>query len=148
MEIIKIILGGLAGTTIMTCFSYLAGMVANSEFGEPALLNQLINRARSVKGETPRGRWIGWVIHYVTGFFFSAGMAWYFHWSDKLPSWLAGILIGGLLGLAGVAGWWMMLKLHKDPPKIDLLPYFSQLIAAHMLFGLGAVMVFQLFPSP
>ncbi len=146
MELAKILLGGIVGTSLMTFFSYLLGRLLKSDFLEPRLLNKLLHRSDSLSLNIKEDSMWGWAIHYLTGFLFSGTMMFYFHWSEKFPSWGTGAFLGFILGLSGAIGWLITFRVHSSPPKIDLKAFLFQLVVAHVIFGLGATWVFRVWP--
>ncbi|MBU3026771.1 hypothetical protein Q4603_10675 [Zobellia galactanivorans] len=147
MELSKILLAGLVGTSLMTAFSYMVGRLCDSDLGEPKLLNKLLDRSKRLDVEVgPDSIW-GWVFHYLTGFLFAGAMALYFCLTENDPTWWLAIVLGCVLGLFGVLCWITMLRLHSSPPEMDLELFLLQLVGAHIIFGLGATLVFRFWAS-
>jgi len=152
MEILKIIVSGLIGTMLMTLFSYVCGQLFSKEFGEPYLLNKLLEQwPVGHQGNKPKNEFLlGWVIHLFIGFLFALFLYTYFAWKDSF-GWresMSNLFVAGylglVLGLLGVVGWVVLLKMHKSPPKLALPEFYIQLVVAHVVFGLGTVLGFGL----
>lgn len=142
MELTKIVLGGLVGTTIMTAFSYMCGILFSKEFGEPKLLNKLLNRSFSGDEDVKEDSPLGWIIHFAIGILFAWIMHLFFLWTDH-TTWPIGSLLGLAMGMLGVLGWALVLNLHRSPPKLELTEFYLQLVVAHVIFGLGTVLAFK-----
>ena len=147
MELSKILLAGLVGTTLMTAFSYLVGQLCDAELGEPKLLNKFLDRSKRLDIEVAEDSIWGWIFHYLTGFLFAGAMAAYFCSTENHPTWWLAIVLGCILGLFGVLGWLTMIRFHSAPPKIELQLFLIQLVGAHIIFGLGATIVFRLWAT-
>lgn len=144
MEILKIILATIAGTSVMTAFSYLASEAFNKLWKEPVLLNLVVAKANVEL--TPRRKSIfGWVIHYVIGLAFV--LCYEFVWNnfDIDPTWFCGLIFGIISGLIGIFSWVLMFKLPEEKPKIKFKHYYLQLFIAHIFFALTVIAVYKLF---
>ncbi len=144
MEILKIILATIAGTSVMTAFSYLASEAFNKLWKEPVLLNLVVAKANVEL--TPRRKSIfGWVIHYVIGLAFV--LCYEFVWNnfDIDPTWFCGLIFGIISGLIGIFSWFLMFKLPEEKPKIKFKHYYLQLFIAHIFFALTVIAVYKLF---
>lgn len=121
----------------MTLFSYIYSRKANRQFREPVLLAQLLAGNKPSKKEALHYRHIigGWALHYLVGitFLISYEMLRQAAPLNKLPA--NGLVLGGLYGLVGVAGWQTMFTVHPSPPKIPVRHYLAHLIPAHMVYG-------------
>ncbi len=145
MSLVIILFAGLVGTSVMTGFSYLAGLLFQLESREPKLLNELLRRAHGITADISENDPPGWIIHYIIGFVFSGITGAYLWYMDTDPTWLLGIISGFFLGILGALGWLGMFAFHHSPPKINLFRYLVQLVIAHMFFGLGAIWIYRIF---
>jgi len=145
MEFVKIITGGVVGTLLMTFFSYLCGHLFSREFGEPRLLNKLLDKSPWSQSNIKENSVLGWALHMVTGIVFAWIIDIYFVLADTAPNWSVGAIIGFGLGVLGILGWQIVLSLHPQPPKLELPEFFAQLLIAHIIFALGTVLVFRVF---
>ncbi|WP_276168686.1 hypothetical protein [Zobellia alginiliquefaciens] len=147
MELSKILLAGLVGTSLMTAFSYLVGHVCDSELGEPKLLNRFLNGSKRLDIEVGDESMLGWLFHYLTGFLFANAISLYFNLTENHPTYGLAVILGCILGLFGVLGWVIMIRLHSSPPKMNLQLFLLQLVGAHVVFGLGATLVFRFWEA-
>lgn len=142
-EIIRILLAAIIGTSLMTLFSYYASNRWDSPFREPILLNKLLYRSPFYTSKTlpvlP-----GWLLHYFVGLLFV--IAYHYIWISTAlePSILNGLIFGFISGFLGIAGWAVALKIHPDPPFVNSKKYYPHLLAAHVIFGAGAVLGYGL----
>lgn len=143
MELTKIVVGGLTGTAMMTVFSYICGKLFSKEFGEPKLLNKLLDRSSIWDEGVEEGSPLGWTVHYAIGFFFAWTLHLCFLWTGLMPTWQIGSLLGFALGVWGVAGGALLLNLHRSPPKLELPEFYLQLVVAHVIFGSCTVLAFR-----
>ncbi|MDO6760212.1 hypothetical protein Q4566_08395 [Tamlana sp. 2_MG-2023] len=135
MSILNILLINTAAVMLMTTFTYFISYIKKTNFGEPELLTQLINRG-PFTGQTKYGIWIGWVLHFIMGFVFLYG---YFYLRSLVAlesEILWGAVYGLFAGILGVIGWTTMFTLHPNPPKVPRLPFYLQLIGAHIVFSI------------
>jgi hypothetical protein len=138
----KISAGALAGTSVMTAFSYLITNEKNREFREPVLLGILLKKvipSMSKKNSTIGG----WLIHYGVGFLFAAAYHQLWKRTKFNPTAFSGLMLGGINGVIGVAAWRATFKLHPDPPKILYKNYYGHLLLAHLVFGLGTAIGYR-----
>lgn len=128
----KILLMAVVSTTGMTLFSYLLSVIFKEKFLETAQLNRL---AFPKTPERKKHHPFGYILHYLVGAFFSA--FYYSGWKKSIvkSNSGSGFLIGLVNGIIGIAGWNTVFLLHPEPPKVNRLHYYSQLLAAHVLFG-------------
>ncbi|NNE76874.1 MAG: hypothetical protein HKN31_07350 [Pricia sp.] len=143
MEIVNILVGGLVGTTLMTIFSYVCGQIFSKEFGEPKLLNKLLDRLPSWDHNVEDRSPIGWILHITIGIVFAWIIHSYLIWMHQPPVWLMGVTMGFVLGIIGVMGWAILLNFHPSPPKLQLPEFYIQLIVAHIIFGMGVILVYK-----
>ncbi|HEU4496803.1 MAG TPA: hypothetical protein VFR70_07100 [Flavobacterium sp.] len=144
MEVCKICIATLVGTTIMTAFSYLVSESFKKLFKEPVLLNLLI--AKSELNISPeRKNILGWLIHYAIGLSFV--IAYHLVWkhTEIDPTWFSGLIFGIVSGFIGIASWHFMFRLSKNPPQIHFKEYYIQLFIAHIFFALGVVATYKAF---
>ncbi|CAM3478758.1 hypothetical protein [Aequorivita lipolytica] len=141
----QIITVGLLATLAMTVFSYVLAYFTNSKFEEPQLLNILIDRLPFIKSKISREHILGWSVHLCTGFFF---IFLYLILQDHFnfeTSILSGILLGIIGGLGGVFIWHFTFLLHPNPPSLKRVPFYAQLVIAHVIFGVCAILLLKLF---
>ena len=143
LEIYKILSATIIGTSLMTLFSYFAANQWKSPFREPALLNKLLYRSPFYKWKTlpvlP-----GWFFHYFIGLMFV--VAYHLLWTNTSisPTVINGLILGFISGFIGIAGWILMFSIHPDPPFVNSRKYYPHLLAAHVIFGAGAVFGYEL----
>jgi hypothetical protein len=135
----KVARAAITGTTLMTAFSYGVSHYQRKQFREPELLNKLLDRLpgdQSISANNPAG----WLIHYGVGMLFTT--AYDQRWQRHIgkPTLADGLLLGSISGLVGIGGWMLTLRLHPRPPKTDYTGHYKQLLIAHMIFGVGAVL--------
>lgn len=142
MDIIKILIATLIGTSLMTLFSYAVSEAFRKLFKEPVLLNLLRDRAGMVDISDARKDAFGWILHFLVGLAFVIIYDRIWAWTDLEPSWLNGLIFGAVSGVVGILSWMTMFALHPREPKNDFKHYYWQLFFAHIIFGLGATAVY------
>jgi len=141
-EFWSIWIASLVGTTLMTIFSMVLGILMSKEFSEPKLLQVMF---RPKNKNLRRKNEIGWITHYLMGVFF----AWSIWFCTDLIggeyTYLNALFLGVLLGLLGVVGWLLLFKFRKKPPQLDIPAFLVQLVFAHIVFSVSATAVFRFF---
>lgn len=143
MSVLKIILGAVVGTSIMTVFTFFISYRQNKQFKEPVLLNNLLRNTEALKNrKIPTIS--GWLIHYGAGISFV--VAYHFIWKFTAidPSLTSGIVMGLINGIFGASVWALVFYSYKNPPVIDYGAFYLHLLPAHTIFGLGAVLGYSL----
>lgn len=139
MKTNKIIVSGLAATSLMTFFSYIVSTYKQKNFKEPELLAVLEENALPAEAKS-LALAAGWSTH------FSIGIAWAgvykYLWQNAgvKPSFESGLVLGGLSGLTGVLIWRTAFRIHPDPPRIEYNRFFGHLILAHLVYGVTVTM--------
>lgn len=137
-------LGTVAGTTLMTIFSYGVSRLRNRQFTEPILLNRLLCGFGILKEYQVEKSIAGWIIHYAIGLLFIS--IYYVVWSRTRfdPTFSTAFVLGCFSGFAGIFGWSILFKIQSAPPNIRVSEYFAQLFVAHVIFAMTATGAFRL----
>jgi hypothetical protein len=143
MDVLKIICSAVAGTSMMTLFSYQLSRLTHKQFREPELLSKLAERLR-IDHRSPGNAIDGWMLHYAAGSLFV--MLYDKLWRDNRVNEIVknGAVLGAASGFFGAEVWRQVLKFHPNPPKVDFKNYYNQLIVAHIVFGVFARIGYQL----
>ena len=140
----QILITTIAATSAMTLFSYVVSASARELYKEPVLLTYILS---SIKMEvSPLTKTVlAWLLHYVIGLFFV--LIYHYLWVYNIVelSWPAAFVLGALSGIVGILGWIIMFKIVPQKPNIDFRGYYVQLFFAHIIFGIVAFFVYQLF---
>ncbi len=146
MEITRLIGAGIVATTLMTAFSYILSNLLNRQFREPELLNIVLSRSDFFRLELSKNSSAGWILHFLIGWLF----IWIFEMVWKLEfvslSIISGFILGLAAGIIGVLGWKLFFYLSKNPPETNWnIEYYIQLIIAHIIFGVSAAVIYQVW---
>jgi hypothetical protein len=129
----KTLISGLAGTTLMTLFSYAISETKKRNFKEPDLLGGLLqNKLESKKLALPAG----WSTHYTMGILWAFVFEFLFEKARLKRDLKNGIILGGLSGVTGIIAWRMAFKMHPNPPRIDANGFYKQLLIAHIVYSI------------
>ena len=142
MKTSHIIIGGIAGTTAFTLFSYMLSRLLNKNFKEPELLGRMIDTLEPDM-DNGEARFTGWILHYAVGCAFAAGYSMLLKTTGLQPSVKNGLIIGAVTGIPAVQSWDVALKTHPAPPRKRSLNYYSQLLVGHAIFGAVTLFVFR-----
>lgn len=137
METKKIIAATFVGTSVMTLFSYLMSKNQKKNFTEPDVLGEILaenNSSLSKEESKP----IGWGAHYAVGLGFTGVYSQIWEHTPIKPSLASGAAFGAVSGLIGIMGWTQMFHLHHPTSSAYRQQYYAQLMAAHIIFGIGA----------
>lgn len=139
MKITRTVGAGIAGTTLMTLFSYLASAYSRKNFKEPELLAVLTKRLLPAEYK-PLHTPAGWAIHYGMGTSLSLLYEKILSHNNSRRSTGNGLLLGFASGLAGILIWKAVFSLHPLPPKTDFKRFYTQLLLAHLVFAVTTLL--------
>ena len=145
-EVEKVLSSAVAGTSVMTLFSYAVSESKSENFREPDVLaKMLINLKPSVNKE--KARFAGWTTHYATGVLFA--FIFYQLWQRGTlePNLKNALILGAASGIFGIIIWKVTFKIHPNPPSIKVTKYLGHLFLAHLVFGAFALFGYKLFRS-
>lgn len=141
MELLLLFLAAFLSTTTMTLFSYAISASFRDLYKEPVLLQFVLSQL-DIEMCSKTERIMGWLIHYFIGLVFVVGylipieLGWY------QISWVSGLVFGILIGLTGIIGWKIMFWLSGHEPMSQPLIYYTQLLFAHIIFGITTAAVY------
>jgi len=143
METKKILAATVVGTSVMTLFSYLMSRNQKKNFTEPDMLSEILaeNTTDLSKEEAKP---IGWSAHYGVGLGFVGVYSQVWEHTPLKPSLASGAALGAASGLIGILGWSQMFHLHHPTSSKYRQQYYAQLMAAHILFGMGAAVGYKM----
>lgn len=144
MEILKVLLATIAGTSVMTAFSYFLSESFNKLWKEPVLLNLVISKSK-IELTPERTNIFGWAIHYTIGLAFVLAYNWIWTTTEVDPTWFCGLIFGIISGFIGIISWYFLFKLPDEKPKIKFKHYYLQLFIAHILFAFTVISVYKIF---
>lgn len=135
MDTGKIITSGLAGTSLMTIFSYVVSEIQKDNFKEPELLADLLER---LSPGTKKGlaRPAGWAAHYGMGTVLALVHTSLFQKGAVKPDIKNTLILGALSGAAGILIWKLTFKTHPCPPRINFRRFAGHLLLAHLIYML------------
>jgi hypothetical protein len=134
---IKAVAGaGIAGTSIMTAFSYILSLAKDKNFKEPLLLSLMLQALNPSIKEKPANI-AGWQLHYMTGIAWAAVYIYFLKKLKRKPSFSAACIFSVICAGLAVRIWKTCFKLHPDPPKTDFKEFYRQLVVAHFLFSIS-----------
>lgn len=135
-------ISGIAGTSLMTLYSYLLSGVKGENFKEPELLGILGRRAFPNLSKRD-SQVAGWIAHYIVGIIFC--MIYRKLWQSKRASnFNYNLSLGLASGIVAVAVWKTVFTIHHRPPRTDYGKFYGQLIPAHIIFAIVAGVTFQI----
>jgi len=146
MDIARLLVAGAVATSTMTAFSYIISNIRNRQFREPELLNIVLSRSDFFRLDLSKKSSAGWILHYLIGWIFVV----FFEIIWKLEfipiSITSGAILGFAAGIIGVLGWKLLFYLSKNPPETTWdIEYYLQLIVAHIIFGVSAAVVYDIW---
>jgi hypothetical protein len=141
----KVLLSGMLGTSGMTVFSYVASELMSENFREPEIMcflfkNLLVNPQQY----EPYLILLAWSVHYVIGFIFVLIYVKLWDNNTLKSNLVSGIFLGAICGVVGIIGWYFTLKIHPNPPSLNLKNFFIILFFAHIVFGIFAMIGYRL----
>ena len=142
--ILQIVISSIAATSLMTLFSYAVSASARELYKEPVLLTYLLT-VTGIEVSQPVKVILAWVLHYIIGLAFVIGYHYLWIYDILDMSWPVAFLLGAISGIIGILGWIIMFSLVPKKPNIDYKGYYAQLFVAHVIFGIVAFAVYQLF---
>ncbi|TQD39408.1 hypothetical protein [Haloflavibacter putidus] len=144
MIFLKIILGSICATTIMTVFSYIYEEMNKGMFKEPQLLNFLV-RNSSLSFFPRRSHILGWGLHYSIGLVFAIGFELLLFYQIINFSVGRALIFGFVIGIIGIIGWNIMFRLSKKPEAFNSIPFYRHILIAHLLFGVILGLFYKLW---
>lgn len=144
METKKILAATLVGTSAMTLFSYFVSRLTKKNFTEPEVLRELAteNLPHTTSHEVVESA--SWATHYGIGLAFTGVYSQVWEHTPLKPTLASGALLGAASGLAGILGWSQAFKLDHHYSDKDRQKYYAQLLAAHVVFGVGAAIGYKM----
>ena len=143
MDTIQILTATFYATGMMTIFSYVLSLMVHSNFREPEILAIL-----SCRLFLHHKNWlhtiIGWGLHILAGFAFVLVYSALWEYALVPASLPTGVLIGGISGIVAIGIWFVVFKLHPDPPKLNFKGYYANLFFAHIVFAVFAVVGYNM----
>jgi len=148
MITVLIVVAGITGTALMTAFVYLVSQITGKQLKVIHVLGTMLT-GQTTPGKNissnPSAFMIGIAVHYLVGILF----AFIYHWLWSIglgrPDILNGLLFGFINGFIASAGWRFFFAIHQNPPLIDLKNFLLVIFLAHIVFGIGVVLAYNVF---
>jgi hypothetical protein len=134
----KGIFSGIAGTALMTLFSYLVSDARQKNFREPVLLGGFVEPLLPADKKALRLP-AGFMAHFSVGIAWALVFEWMFQHGKLKPGVKTAFALGGVSGVTGVLIWKAAFNMSDHPPRTDYKAFYSHLLIAHLVFCLPLV---------
>ena len=135
----NILLPAIAGTSLMTLFSYAIAGLEEKNFSEPELLAHIEKKALP-KTAKKLALPAGWVTHYGVGVVWVLLFNLIRHNRNISPVFKSIFGLGGLSGLASILAWKLLLKSLPRRSRSYYVKFYSQLFVVHFIFAVTAIL--------
>jgi hypothetical protein len=145
VDLLTIILAGIAGTLVMTCFTQITAQVLKKPFYVVVILATMLPFKKAITTPNALTYMGATILHYFIGILFSYLYLWLMvegFISNDAPS---AILYGAGIGTVAIIGWRIFFMIHPNPPPIEPM-YFAMIWLGHIWLSLIASGIFRLDP--
>jgi hypothetical protein len=148
--LLKAIIAGITGTTVMTAFLYLNTFVFKKRLKViPVLGTMLTNQTTPDKGLSSRWSALlsGTLTHYIVGIGFA--YIYILLWEKGIgrPITSDSLAFGFINGMFAALVWWLFIRIHPNPPYIPVISYLLFIFLGHVVFALGTAWAYNNFYS-
>lgn len=147
MELLYSIIGGIAGTLLMTLFMDVASLVTRYNFHVPSILGTMVTMETKPSGQVSDSivsKIWGYILHYTIGIFFALLYQNLLQDGIMPDSYGYALLFGTMAGLAASIFWYLFLRLHPLSPVVRLPLYILFIFLGHLVFATGMNITFKL----
>jgi hypothetical protein len=138
------ILGGLASTLVMTCFTQIMSHILKKPFHVVIILAAMLPFKRNVSTPNVFLYMFASLLHYCIGIGFSYLYLWQLVASLLINDVISGLLYGAILGSIAVVVWRFFFLIHPNPPPIELIPYLITIWFGHITLSITLAAIFSL----
>ena len=142
MKTSVVIFSGIAATSVMTLFSYMASRATGRNFNEPELLADMATKLLPQQ-QKALGKPAGWSFHYSIGTIWALTFREALKITKRKPASMNALLGGVTSGAIGTIVWHAIFKVHPEPPRIPHRSFYIQLMAAHVVYSLSFAALLQ-----
>lgn len=129
----KILLPAIAGTSLMTVFSYVIAALEDKNFSEPELLAHI--EKRLLKAPKKIALPAGWVTHYGVGVIITLFFYLVRQNRNLKPAFKSSFVLGAVGGLSAIIAWKLALKTLPRRSDSFYKKFYNQLFVAHFVFA-------------
>ena len=134
----NILLPAIAGTSLMTVFSYVIAELEDKNFSEPELLAHI--EKRLLKAPKKIALPAGWVTHYGVGVIITLFFYLVRQNTNLKPVFKGSFALGALGGLSAIMAWKLALKVLPRRSDNFYKKFYSQLFVAHFVFAATVIL--------
>lgn len=145
VDLLTIIVAGIAGTLVMTCFTQITAQLLKKPFYVVMILATMLPFKKDITSPNASTYAVATFLHYFIGIMFS-----YLYWWLTIEGLisndiLSSILYGVVIGTIAIIGWRLFFLIHPNPPVIEAT-YFGMIWLGHIWLSIIAAAIFKLNP--
>jgi hypothetical protein len=134
----NILLPAIAGTSLMTVFSYIITELEDKNFSEPELLAHI--EKRLLKAPKKIALLAGWATHYSVGIMITSFFYLIRQNTNMKSAFKGSLILGALSGLSAIVAWKIALKTLPGRSDNFYNKFYSQLFVAHFVFAATVIL--------
>jgi hypothetical protein len=145
VDLLTVILAGVAATLVMTGFSQITAYLLKKNFYVVIILATMLPFNKHVTPPKLSTYVAATILHYLIGIVFA-----YVHLGLILNGYIANnalsaLLYGGVIGTIAIIGWRLFFMIHPNPPSVERT-YFVMIWIGHIWLSITAAAIFWINP--
>lgn len=137
---IAIVLAAVIATFIKNTFIFLFGLLTKTDIKPVFLIGTLATNETTKFGKLSNSRkafLVGSAIYYSLGILISCVYVWLWIMQIGNPNLMNVFIFGFFTGVISLTGMSILLKSHKNPPKIRIADHFSAVLIGNVIFAIN-----------
>lgn len=145
MDVLTVIIAGIAGTLVMTCFTQITAYLSKKPFYVVMILATMLPFKRMAAPPKLSTYAAATVLHYSIGVAFAYVHLWVILQGIITSNTLFALLYGVVIGTIAIIGWRLFFMIHPNPPRVSTT-YFVMIWLGHIWLSITAAAIFNLNP--
>jgi hypothetical protein len=145
VDLLTVILAGIAATLVMTGFSQLTAYLLKKPFYVVIILATMLPFNKDLTPPKLSTYVAATILHYFIGIVFAYVHLWLILNGHITNNVLSALLYGVAIGTIAIIGWRLFFIIHPNPPSLEAT-YFVMIWLGHIWLSITAAVIFSINP--